>query len=775
MRFYDAPASNRGMADDFCRACQTRDHHEPDQTSHDPHPGQTRMIFHQRLTLLACLLASSQLATAAEPDETWRFCPPNEPLPLLDPSDEGDEEIRMSADTAASEDEVYTLEGNAVVSRGQSQLTSDKLIFDRSRSSIEAFGNVRYISPDLIVSGSRGKFFTDTDSGRLDDVEYTLPGEHGRGKASFVRLKDRQRQRLVEVSYTTCPPGNRDWMLYADEVKLDHSEGTGMAEHARFSLRGVPVLYTPRLSFPIDDRRKSGLLVPRIGRTQESGFEARIPIYWNIAPNYDATITPRAMSRRGLMLGGEFRYLLPFGSGELSGEYLPSDNEYDNKDRSLVTMKHRGHPIERVHTLIDASHVSDKDYLTDLGDDLVSSSRTHLKREAKVAYYGRGWKTDLRVLDFQTVDPTIASANRPYKLLPRVRFSAAPRQKWLGMRFSLDSEVAEFDRDNSITGTRADLQPRITLPLRSPAWYLEPSASLRTTFYRLSDLGSGENDNPDRTTPVLSIDSGAFFDRYFSLGQADYVQTLEPRLFYLLVPNKNQDDLPVFDTGDYDFNFWQLFTENRFTGPDRMGDANQLALALTTRVLDPASGAQRLSASLGSLLYFRDRTVTLPGEDAKTDDSSDILGEVTMALGRNWKAGTELHWDPGESHNNRYDARLQYKAHDRQLLNLSYRYRRSVLEQTDASFLWPLSDSWHAIGRWNYSLRDNKTLEVLAGAGYESCCWNVQLVSRSFVNDAEGDRNTAIFLQVELKGLTSLSSNVDTLLEHGILGYHETY
>ena len=206
-----------------------------------------------------------------------------------------------------------------------------------------------------------------------------------------------------------------------------------------------------------------------------------------------------------------------------------------------------------------------------------------------------------------------------------------------------------------------------------------------------------------------------------------------------------------------------------------MGDANQLALALTTRVLDPASGAQRLSASLGSLLYFRDRTVTLPGEDAETDDSSDILGEVTMALGRHWSAGTELHWDPGESHNSRYDALLQYKAHDRQLLNLSYRYRRKVLEQTDVSFLWPLTDAWHVIGRWNYSLRDDKTLEVLAGAGYESCCWNAQLLTRSYVNDEDGDRNTAIFLQVELKGLTSLSNKVDNLLERGILGYHETY
>ena len=290
------------------------------------------------------------------------------------------------------------------------------------------------------------------------------------------------------------------------------------------------------------------MLVPRFGHSQESGYEISAPFYSNLAPNYDATITPRVMSRRGLMLGGEFRYLTRYGSGELSGEYLPSDNEYDDRDRSLVAMQHRGHPVPRMDTRIDAAHVSDKDYFTDLGDDLVSSSRTHLRREAEAAYHGRGWTTDLRVLDFQTVDPTISSAERPYKQLPRLRFNAAPRQKWLGMRFSLDSELSEFDRDSSVTGTRFDLQPRITLPMHSAAWFVEPSASLRTTLYRLDNTDPGEEEHPNRTTPVFSLDSGAFLDRHFRLGQADYVQTLEPRLFYLLVPNKGQEDLPVFDT-----------------------------------------------------------------------------------------------------------------------------------------------------------------------------------------------------------------------------------
>jgi LPS-assembly protein len=270
---------------------------------------------------------------------------------------------------------------------------------------------------------------------------------------------------------------------------------------------------------------------------------------------------------------------------------------------------------------------------------------------------------------------------------------------------------------------------------------------------------------------VVSLDAGTFFERTSHWGQTDFVQTLEPRLFYLYVPDKNQDDIPVFDTNDFDFNFWTLFRENRFSGPDRMGDANQLALALTTRFLDPVNGVQRFSASLGSLFYFRDREVTLPGEPVETDDSSNIIGEMTLNLARNWLAKSEIQWNPHESQTARSDHHLQYRAGPRKLVNLSYRYRNGIQEQTDISFLWPLSQSWHLVGRWYYSLDDRKTIETLGGLGYESCCWGAQIVGRSYINDDGDSRNTAVFFELELKGLGKLGKKVDSALEHGILGY----
>ncbi|MFV1973395.1 MAG: LPS-assembly protein LptD [Thiohalobacterales bacterium] len=714
--------------------------------------------------------------------DRWGLCPPLETAPAPGSSPtmeemEAGEKINLFADRAeiSGDGETYTLEGNAVILYGKQQLRADTITYDGQAGSIDAHGNLRYDGPGLVIKGSRAQLFPDTETGTLYDIDYSLSGWHGRGNADVVHLDGRQRQQLKQASYTTCPSGNLDWLLSAEQVDLDHQEGMGSARHAKLEFKEVPILYTPYISFPIDDRRRSGLLTPTVGTSDETGFDVSTPYYWNIAPNYDATLTPRHMSDRGVMLGTEFRYLHKNNSGQFKGEYLPSDSEFDNNNRHLVTFKHNGNPFPRVETGVNASDVSDKDYFQDLGGSLLKTSRTHLKREADVAYHGNRWKLDTRVLNFQTVDKTIAVADRPYKQLPRIRFSAAPRTSLLGLRFQLDSEAVEFDKDNTVTGTRIDLQPRISLPVRNAAWYADPSVSIRHTRYRLDDEAPGDPDNPDRTTPVASLDSGMFFDREFNWRSTDYVQTLEPRLFYLYVPNNNQDDIPVFDTGDYDFNFWQLFLENRFSGPDRMGDANQLAVALTTRVLNPATGIQQLSASLGNLFYFRDREVTLPGEPVDNDKNSDIIGQITMALGARWRARTEWQWDPGETQTSRANATLQYKTSTRQLVNLSYRFRRKVLEQTDVSFLWPVGPHWHLVGRWNYSIDDRQTLDSLAGVGYESCCWGMNLVARNYVNDEKGKRTTGIYLELELKGFTSIGKSIDSVLERGILGYKSDY
>jgi len=706
-----------------------------------------------------------------ENTDLWALCPPvAHPAPLQATADT--DTINLQADEAhGSKDSVYTLEGNAVAVYAGQRLEADNIVYRQEIGRIEARNGIRYTKQGLYARGESATFNLDREEGELSNVDYVLYEQHGRGAAESSTFSGTTEQHLTNAFYTTCPEGNSDWVLSARKVDLDQETGTGTARDAKLSFKGVPFLYTPYATFPIDDRRKSGLLLPRVGQTEDTGLDISTPVYWNIAPNRDMTIIPRYLSDRGAMLGTEYRYLYPHSSGRFTADYLPSDKLRNDDTRSLVSLRHHWTPMPRLRTNITASDASDVYYFEDLGNSLLQTSQTNLERTAAADYYGDWWNLGMMVQDYQTVSPTIPPAKRPYKQLPQIVFNATPEQRLLGIKVEANAELNYFKHsDTSLPeGSRVDIQPRLSLPVRHAAWYVEPAASVRYTAYNLDNTAPNADKSPSRTTPIASLDTGMFFERNGSWGDRDYVQTLEPRLFYLYVPKRDQDNLPVFDTGDYDFNFWTLFRENRFSGPDRMGDANQLAMALTTRILDPASGRQALRASLGSLLYFRDRTVTLPGDPIETTNSSNLIGELGLALSDYWNADAELHWDPHDSTLDRNDYRLQYIRGPRQQVNLSYRERLDSLEQADLSFLWPLSPKWHLVGRWYYALDEKVTIEVLGGVGYESCCWSLQLLTQSYISNTAGDRNNSIYLQLELKGLGMLGNQIDDALDRAIL------
>ena len=709
-------------------------------------------------------------------ESTWErgLCPP-EAGRLLRTDEIGDPEevpTQLYADEATSrDDEIYELQGRALVQRGEQLLSAENITYNTTTEVMEAHGQVVYEEPSIALEGSSARLHVASEEGEMQDVNYRWFEKNARGEAETIYMEGPGHKRLMRASYTTCAPGNNDWKLVARQVKMDEFDGLGKARDVRIEMAGVPVFYTPYLRFPLDDRRKSGFLIPKVGSTVETGLDLRTPYYWNMAPNRDATITPRFMGKRGVQLGGEFRYLYPRVRGKIGAEYLPDDKE-TGENRSLYTIRQSGNPFPGMQTSIHASQVSDKDYFTDFGDNLAVASITHLRQEAGVNYHGGWWSIKTRVQNFQTVDPTIPGRNRPYKRLPEIKFRANPGFDTFGIRYSLGTDLSHFEQDDRVTGTRIDLYPRVYLPLRKASWYATPSLTLSHTHYNLSGTGSGNKENPDRTAPIASLDTGVFFDRNTSLFSRNYVQTLEPRLYYLYVPNKNQDDLPVFDTGNYDFNFWQLFNNNRFSGPDRLGDANQLALAATTRLLDPNTGKEKLRLSLGNLIYFRDRKVTLPGETVENDTSSDLVAEMTTSLSNHVTMGGTFLWDPNENKTERGTIRLQYSPKSRSILNLSYRFRRSTLRQADVSFIWPLTPAWHVIGRYYYSFKDSEKLEAMAGIEYDSCCWAFRIVGRSFVNGADSGNNDAIYMQLVLKGLMQLGDQVEDILEDTIVGYN---
>ncbi|WP_275097678.1 LPS-assembly protein LptD [Sedimenticola hydrogenitrophicus] len=732
----------------------------------------------------ATMTVASSPADVARIDRglDWSQCAAERPPRRLATPQITDTSTRIEADAAdlyRSEDRAE-FSGNVQVEQGNERLEADHVTYLKGSNTLDAEGNVYLEQPGLRVTGSEMHYNLNTQQGSAEQAEFRLTDPLARGNAGTAEILNPDQSRYSDVRYTTCPPGNSDWQVEAEEIEIDQASGVGVARHAKLRFKGVPFIYLPYATFPIDDRRKSGFLPPSIGSSENSGADASIPYYFNIAPNLDATFTPRIMGKRGILLGGEFRYLTEHNKGEVRAELLPSDSERgpgENSTRGALNMLLNGTPAPRWSYDINLNYVSDNDYLEDLGTSLAATSAQHQERRGDIQYFGDGWSFLGRVQQFQTIDDAIALNDRPYSRLPQLLLNLEKPDQAMGLTYHLRSEYVHFGHssDSKVKGERFDMQPGISLPLRRPWGFTTPKLSLRHTRYSLENQTPGASDNPSRTLPTLSLDSGLYFDRGGRWFGNAITHTLEPRLFYLYTPKEDQGDLPDFDTGALDFSFANLFRENRFSGVDKVGDANQLTTALTTRGLSSASGEELFRASIGQIFYFRDREVQLNSSGAVTqEDSSSIVAEVATRLSREWRMQAGLQWNPHASGNETEKGAfgVHYLDERRRILNLTYRYTNGSIEQTDLSARWPITHRLHAVGRWNYSLLHETSMETFAGVEYESCCWVSRFVVRDYRTDADGEGNLALFLQLELKGLTSLGDKIDQFLERGILGYH---
>jgi LPS-assembly protein len=689
--------------------------------------------------------------------------------------------IKLTADQVELVREgISTFTGNVEISRSYQKIEADKVVYDKPANTVEATGNVTFQDLDTTIKGASAKVDLETDQGEYVDTEYRLHYKHARGTADTIRREQPAVLNLENITYTTCDAGNQDWVLSSEKLDLDTDKKVGVARNATLRFKGVPILYTPYISFPLSNERKSGMLTPSVGVSDESGFEIEIPYYWNIAPNMDATITPHYYEKRGMQLQGEFRYLRPDSEGMVRAEYLPSDNDYGDEDRQAFSWLHEHRLSPRWNANVDFNYVSDENYFEDLGTSLDHTSRSYLPKRLDVTFDGDIWNFAGRIAGYQTIDQSIPSMFNPYDRLPQLVVQVETPEPVMGLTFGVRGEFAYFDRNDTVTGARTDIRPYVSLPMRRPWGYITPKASLYYTRYDLNDQFPGEDDTPTRTVPIFSLDSGLYVDRDTSLFGRNYTHTLEPRLYYLYAKYVDQDRLivdetntpVVFDTQMYDFNFEQLFRENRFSGGDRVGDANQVTVALTSRLLDKESGIERLRASIGQIFHFRDREVTMPGYTTVESSVSNIVGELFMQLDNSWSFTGGMQWDHDESETDKGIARFSYQPDSKHILNLAYRYQRDLLEQTDVSFRWNVNRNLYAVGRWNYAIKGQRTLEGFAGVEYDSCCWTFRIMGRQWVNDLNADQdNTAIYLQLELKGLIGLGQKVDKRLEKGILGY----
>jgi LPS-assembly protein len=717
-------------------------------------------------------MAALPAQTPPPGDRPLQGCPagPVPELPELPPCDPGDPRIEVLTGRAEVDLNAGAVFSDRItIRRGDGVLSAPGARYDRATGRFELERGLEYVSPQAAISGKSAEFDSRGMELRVAEAEFQLFEVPSRGAAGRITVERTEKLELRDVSYTTCAKGDEKWLLRADEIEIDLENGIGTARDARLEFMGVPILYTPWISYPVTNERKSGFLLPNIGRSESRGLEFQIPYYLNLAPNYDATLTPRYMAQRGLELISEFRYLWPDHDGIVEAEYLP-DDEGTGENRYLLGWNHESLLPRGWRALVQARTVSDTRYFEDLYGSSASTSQTHLEQEVDLEYYDEIWSVLARFQAFETLDESLVGADKPYRRMPQIAATAYVPEGLLGLDWRLDGEFSMFERDVGPTGSRLHLAPGFALPLSYRGLRLEPAATIEHTAYRIENPEPGADDGPSRTTPIVSVDLAAVLERG-ARGRPGWLQTLEPRVQYVRIPFREQDDLPVFDTIEPDFNMVQLFRKNRFLGHDRLGDTDQLNIGLTSRLLDAENGTQYLTATIGQTRFFSDQDVTLPGGVPIDSNASDWLAELGLNFWNNWKMDVGFQWDSDTSQSERAHARLQYRRDGRRVANLAYRYRRDTVEEIDVSAAWPISARWSAVGRYDYSILDQEPLESFVGVEYQNCCWGLRVVFRRYLATRTGEYDTAIALQLILKGLTNVGDPADRLLERGILGY----
>ncbi len=712
------------------------------------------------LLLLSLLLAAG--AQAAD------LCPVAPPPPAGLPAPRPIEDTRLHLDAKTTEtqkDGSTVLEGDVRAVQGPRRFRADSVEFDRTAGTVRAMGHLIYGDPRLTVEGARADVDMTSDVGRFAEVDFQFNDRLGRGHADELRMVDAQRSELDGVQFTGCPKGDDSWLFDAKSMKIDRGSGLGTAEDVLVRFKGVPLFYTPTLSFPVDDRRLTGLLPPQIGGSERHGTEFQLPWYWNIAPEQDATVVFHAMSKRGLMLENEYRYLGDDSGGTIEFDALAHDAE-TGEARGRARLRHRTELSPSWTFDVDVAAVSDPTYFEDFGSSLVATSQVFLPRRIDLLSSGLHYAFRARLLDYQTTDPTLTAVDEPYGKLPQLALVAATEQGKYGVVFDLGSELVRFQHDVLVQGTRLDIKPRASLPLRGDGWFMTPALAWRYSQWQL-DSDPAYADSETRSLPIASFDAGLLFERDTGDG---HLQTLEPRLYYLNVPFRDQTGIPLFDTAIPDVRFEQLFRDNRFIGADRQGDANQLSVALTSRLLDQSDGRTVLEGSIGQITYFDDRQVTLTATP-DTLSRSEFIAQVASDLTAQLSVSATAVFEPDQSTTERSNISLRWRPEERKRLDFSYRFRQGAVEQTDLALVWPLGSGgaqrWRVIARWNYSLLDDDSLEWLGGLEYESCCWALRFGAREYIFNRTGETDRTVFLQLELKGLARVGERFEELLERG--------
>ena len=707
--------------------------------------------------------------------------------------------IEATARSSELEGDTVILSGGVEVTQGYREFSSDEASINRESRAGTLSGNIELREPGVLLRGERGEFYSRSGEAQMENSRFVLHEQHLRGSAALLSRDEDELIRIEDGEITFCAPGQDTWLLQTGQLELDLDRGVGTARDAALRAGNIPVFYAPWLTFPIDDRRKSGLLFPAFGTDSRGGLDIGVPIYLNLAPNYDLLYSPRYIGQRGINHDVQGRYLDPFnGEWNVGGSYIRDDDQYaqdfpdePDADRWLANVRHRGLYDRRWRSQINYTRVSDVDLIRDLETSRLDSRRdVNLLQLGQLDYLGDRWLINTQVQQFQ---PLAEDIRQDYKKLPQI----TAQYRTTGTPFAINPiglvQYSNFDTDqeNRVIGQRLYAEAGATYPMNWQYGFLRSTAKYRLLGYQLDRQIDGLDENPGAASALASVDGGLFFERRTSLAGRNVLQTLEPRVFYLYSQFDEQTDQPDFDSAELTFNYNQLFRDTRFSGRDRLDDANQIAIGLTSRFLDEDTGEERFNASIGQIYYFTNRRVRLSASDPELDRSnSELAGELNFYPNERLAVRSNLQYDPSTGKMNAGNFLASYTRRRESVFNVGYTFRRPVTlvgnqpvtDQVNLSAYLPIKNNWRVFMAWNYSFEADRSVEDMVGIEYDSCCWQVRLLHLRYfdtVRDATPDfdspdlsREYATQVQFVLKGLGGFGDGVEELMGDMIRGFN---
>lgn len=706
-----------------------------------------------------------------------------------------DSDLEVNADNSEVTETELTFVGNVRVQQGYRRVSANQVTIDRAGERAVASGDVTFREPGVVITGDSVIYDSISEVAQVNAAQYLLHNRQLSGTAATLSRDANGEIEVTDGAMTYCAPHDPTWILEADKLDIDPNSGDGQAWGATLRVADVPIFYLPWIRFPVDSRRKSGLLFPDIGSDSRGGVDITQPIYFNLAPHYDALYQPRYIQERGLLHQAKGRWLdETTGYWELTGGWISNDEKYEGEtqtdgQRWLLAAQHAGQHGDAWRTTVKYTRVSDAEYVRDLENHRLSAQRqTALQQLGRVEWLGESWQVRLDVEQFQSLAQDIRN---DYKKLPQMTARWRGQASWLGVEPLFLAQLSHFDTDAArVTGQRLYTEAGLTLPKRWQAGFLTSTLKYRSVSYELDDFPLLDDTSPSAGSIMASVDGGLIFDRQTQLGGMGMTQTLEPRAYFLYSQFEDQTGHPDFDSAELTFTYNQLYRDTRFSGNDRIDDANQLSLGVTTRFIENETGETKLEASLGQIFYFRDREVRLNRFDPDLDETvSAIAAEATWYPSSQWRLRSSLLYDPNENTFDAAYAQANYQPGNGAIFNLGYTLRepppslidRPVTEQATVSAYYPVNDTWSLFGAYEYSLEASEVVESMVGFEYDDCCWRVRLLYMRYIDTLVGDipdftdpnlpRENSFQLQVMLKGMGGFGGRVDELLSDMIRGF----